>query len=273
MIHLNQVALRVRKNIINTLHYAQSGHPGPSLSVADIMTGLFFKVMKTSPEDLRDIFILSKGHAVPCLYAVLAELGAISTSDLLTLRDLGSPLQGHPVKNTLPFIDASTGSLGQGLSVAIGYALGIRLKHQKRRVYVVIGDGECQEGQIWEAAMSAAKFQLNNLVTILDYNKLQNDGAVENIMPLEPLRNKWEAFGWNVIEIDGHDLASIIEACSTSHHNKPTMIIAHTKKGKGVSFMENSMGWHSRAINSDEHTSALNELEGQLQDVHSNSVN
>ena len=258
---LHATSLRVRKHIINTLYHAQSGHPGPSLSIADIMTGLFFQVMKTEPEKLRDIFILSKGHAAPCLYAILAELGVISTDDLLTLRDLGSPLQGHPVKNTLPFIDASTGSLGQGLSVGIGYALGIKLKQQQRRVYVIIGDGECQEGQIWEAAMSAAKFQLDNLVAIVDYNKLQNDGAVKDIMPLEPITNKWESFGWSVIEIDGHNLQEIVSACATKADSKPTMIIAHTQKGKGISFMEKNMSWHSRAITSAEYNSAMSELE------------
>ncbi len=258
---LELIALAVRKNIIDALHHAQSGHPGPSLSIADIMTGLFFHVMKTEPQKERDIFILSKGHAAPCLYAVLAELGKIPKDFLLTLRDLGSPLQGHPVKNRLPFIDASTGSLGQGLSVGIGYSLGIKLKKEQRKVYVIIGDGECQEGQIWEAAMAAAKFKLNNLIAIVDYNKLQNDGAVVDIMPLEPIKDKWQAFGWNVVEIDGHNLTEIIRGCSLHHQYQPTMIIAHTEKGKGISFMEKNMSWHSRAITQEEYVSAMNELE------------
>ena len=253
-------AAKIRKRTLFALYSAQSGHPGPSLSIVEILTALLFSEMNCHGEK-RDRIILSKGHAVASFYAALSTGGFIKQEELSHLREIGSPLQGHPVRDTLPLIDASTGSLGQGLSVGIGYALGMRLKREDRRVYVIIGDGECQEGQIWEAAMSAAKFCLGNLVVILDYNKFQNSGAVNDIMPIEPLRKKWESFGWDVQEIDGHDFNAIISSFKDARCKlTPQIIIAHTKKGKGVSFMEEKMAWHSRVIKADEYDAITKEL-------------
>ena len=192
-----QIAREIRKLTIDSLYAAQSGHPGPSMSIVEILTTLFFSEMNLEGEK-RDRFILSKGHAAPSLYATLSVLGHISGNEINSLRTIGSPLEGHPVKGKLPLIDASTGSLGQGLSIGIGYALGMKLKNEKRRVFVIIGDGECQEGQIWEAAMSAPKFALDNLLAIVDYNGYQNDGSVDKTMSLEPIRDKWESFNWHV---------------------------------------------------------------------------
>lgn len=258
---LKKIARQIRKRTIDSLYAAQSGHPGPSLSIVEILTTLFFKEMNLEG-DKRDRFILSKGHAVPSLYATLSMLGYISEEQLKTLRKIGSPLEGHPVRSKLPLIDSSTGSLGQGLSVGIGYALGIKLRNQDRRVYVIIGDGESQEGQIWEAAMSAPKFGLGNLLVILDYNKFQNEDSVNDTMPLEPLAQKWESFNWHVNEVDGHSMDKLLAAYKEARKSpKPSVIIAHTIKGKGISFMESDMNWHSRAMNEDEYKSAMKELE------------
>ena len=258
--NLDKVAKEIRIKTISSLYTAQSGHPGSSLSVVEILSTLLFREMKLKGEK-RDRFVLSKGHATPSFYAALSVLGYISDKDLRTLREMGSHLEGHPVRGKLPLIDASTGSLGQGLSVGIGFALAIKLKKEDRRVYVVIGDGESQEGQIWEAAMSAPKFGLDNLLVIVDYNKYQNDGLVSEIMPIEPLRQKWESFNWHTLEVDGHNINELLSAYENARRAaSPSVIIAHTIKGKGVSFMEGDMRWHSKAINQEEYKAAMQEL-------------
>lgn len=257
---MKQICRDIRKLTLDSLYAAQSGHPGPSLSIVEILATLFFDEMNLDGEE-RDRFILSKGHAVPSLYATLALKGYIQEDELKTLREVNSKLEGHPVRGTLPLIDASTGSLGQGLSVGIGYALGKRLKGDDHKVYVIVGDGESQEGQIWEAAMSAAKFKLDNLVAIVDYNGFQNDGAVKDQMPLEPLDKKWRAFGWHVQTVDGHNIEELLQAYkNTRRSKKPSAIIANTIKGKGISFMEGTMGWHSRKITPEEYKLAMEEL-------------
>jgi transketolase len=246
---------------------AGSGHPGGSLSMAEIVTALYFHVLRHDPQRPdwpdRDRFILSKGHGVPVQYACLAEAGYFPVEELRTLRKINSRLQGHPVKNTAPGIEASTGALGQGLSIALGHALAGKLDGKDYRVYVMIGDGESDEGQIWEAALFGAHHQIDNLVAILDYNKLQLDGRIEDILELAPLADKWRAFNWHVLEIDGHDLPAILDAFAEAERTKgkPTMIIAHTVKGKGVSFMENDVEWHGVAPNAEQVERALAELE------------
>ncbi|MDT7041845.1 transketolase [Candidatus Nitronereus thalassa] len=243
-------ARQVRIGSLLSIYFAGSGHPGGSLSAADLLTALWSEELNVFPEDRestsRHKFILSKGHACPALYAILAEMGYLQKTALKTLRKLGSPLQGHPHVLDLPCVEASTGSLGQGFSVAIGMALGLKKQQKAERVYVLLGDGELQEGEIWEGAMCAAQFQLDNLCAIVDYNKLQSDDFNERIMGLEPLGAKWEAFNWHVLEIDGHNFFEISEALakSRSHGLGPTLIIAHTLKGKGVSFMEGNPAWH-----------------------------
>ena len=265
---LRKIANRVRKHIIKMTGLAKSGHPGGSLSAADILTVLFFYKMKHDPDnpdwEERDIFILSKGHASPVLYAVLAESGYFPVEELWQFRKLTSHLQGHPDRLMTPGVEMSTGSLGQGLSVANGVALAFKLDRSPRRVYVLMGDGEIQEGQIWEAAMTAAHYKLDNLTAIIDYNRLQIDGPVDKVKSLEPLADKWRAFGWEVIEIDGHDMVQIIEALEKAEKikGKPTVIIAHTVKGKGVSFMENKVKFHGVAPSEEEMKKALEELEG-----------
>lgn len=260
---LQTIARDIRRLTLKSLFHAQSGHPGPSLSIVEMLATLFFGEMNLDGEE-RDRFILSKGHAAPSYYAALCAKGFISEDLLMTLRDAGSPLEGHPVKGKHPMIDASTGSLGQGFSVGIGYALAMKLRKQdRRRVYVIIGDGESQEGQIWEAAMCAPKFKLDNLLVIVDYNKYQNDGAVADQMPLDPLAEKWRAFNWHVQELaDGHDVEALRAAYARARETKgrPSVIIAHTTKGKGISFMEGGQGWHSRAIKPDEFRRAMAEL-------------
>jgi len=257
---LKEIAIEVRRRTIDSLYAAQSGHPGPSLSIVEILATLFFREMTIKGEN-RDRFILSKGHAVPSLYAIFSMLGHISEEKLKTLREIGSPLEGHPVRGKLPLIDASTGSLGQGLSIGIGYALSIKLKKEDRRVYVIIGDGESQEGQIWEAAMSASKFRLKNLIVIMDCNKYQNEGSVNDTMPLDPLVQKWESFNWHVQEVDGHNMNKLMDAYKEARESpKPSIIIAHTVKGKGVSFMESNMSWHSKIITQEEYKIAMQEL-------------
>lgn len=263
---LQEIAGRLRLDIIEMLHKAGSGHPGGSLSVIDIVTALYFARMKHDPKNPhwaeRDRFVLSKGHAVPALYAVMAEAGYFPREELMSLRVLGSRMQGHPVNSALPGIEACTGSLGQGLSVAQGMALASRLDGDKFHVYCVIGDGESQEGQIWEAAMSAAKFKLDNLTVFLDYNRGQIDGTVAEVMDLEPIADKWRAFRWNVLEINGHNFEEILQATDQARatKGKPTLIIANTVKGKGVSFMEHQISWHGSAPNKEQADKALAEL-------------
>lgn len=260
------MAKTLRRHIITMIGAAGSGHPGGSLSAVEILTALFFKEMRYDPSDPgwsdRDRFILSKGHAAPALYAVLAELGYLPREELATLRRLGSRLQGHVDRNMTPGVEMSSGSLGQGLSFAIGVALAGRLDSRSYRVYALLGDGECDEGQVWEAAMAAAHFKLDGLVTIIDHNGLQLDGWTRDIMNLEPLPLKWQSFGWHVLEIDGHDLAQVTGALEKARTVKgqPTAIIAHTVKGKGVSFMENNVDYHGKTLTKDELERALKEL-------------
>ncbi len=264
---LEAVAKRLRRHIVTMTGKAGSGHPGGSLSSVEIATTLYWKVLRHKPADPqwvdRDRFILSKGHVVPLLYAVLAECGYLPVAELSTIRQLDSRLQGHADRTTTPGIENSAGSLGQGLSFAIGVALAGRLNLQDYRVYVLMGDGECDEGQVWEAAMSAAHFKLDNLVAIVDNNGLQIDGWNCDVMNLEPLNKKWEAFGWQVIEVDGHNLAQLLNAFEQAKlvKEQPTAIIAHTVKGKGVSFMENKAEFHGKAPNAAEVEIALKELE------------
>lgn len=267
---LEKLSDELRIWIIDMLAEAKSGHPGGSLSAIDLITALFFHEMRgvevgnLAPN--RDHFILSKGHAVPALYAVLAKKGFIPYDELKTLRRTGSRLQGHPDRIRMPIVEASTGSLGQGLSVAQGMAMGLRADAKSSRVYCMLGDGEIQEGQVWEAALSAPKFQLSNLCAILDNNNGQIDGPVSQVMPLEPIADKWRSFGWHVIEIDGHNMDQILNAYHQFrqlHENgakKPVFILARTVKGKGVSFMEDKIGWHGVAPTAEEAEKAKNEI-------------
>lgn len=268
--HLKKITQEIRVDIIRMLTEAGSGHPGGSLSATEIVTGLFFHKMRHRPDDPfwadRDRFILSKGHCCPVLYAALAKTGYFPKEELLTLRKLGSRLQGHPYPGRpgerLPGVETATGSLGQGLSIAIGMALAGRLAKKTYRVYALLGDGECQAGQIWEAAMLAPKAGLDHLCVIVDRNKIQNDDFVENTLSLEPFRAKWEAFGWHVIEVNGHDISRVLEALEKAEavKGKPTVIIADTIKGKGVSFMENNPDWHGKAPNREEGERAVQEI-------------
>lgn len=256
----------IRRHIIEMTGAAKSGHPGGSLSAVEIVVTLFYDVMNHDPanprwED-RDRFILSKGHGCPVLYAVMAECGYTPVEQLNTLRKLGSIYQGHPDRRFIPALEASTGSLGQGLSIGLGMALAARLDGKPWRTYVVLGDGEIQEGQIWEAAMFAAFHKVDNLVAIVDYNRIQLDGFVKDIMELEPLADKWRSFGWHVVELDGHSIPALREAFAApaAVQGKPTVVIAHTVKGKGVSFMENNPKWHGVAPSPQEVELALKEL-------------
>jgi len=249
------------------LNAACSGHPGGSLSCVEILVSLYFGHMKHNPKepswDERDIFLLSKGHACPAQYAVLAECGYFETSELMSLRKLGSRLQGHPSGDqTPPGIEMSSGSLGQGLSAAVGCALGIKIRKQPRRVYCLMSDGEQQEGSTWEAAMAAGHFKLDNICAILDNNNLQIDGEVEEIMGIQPIADKYRAFKWEVIQIDGHDVNAILAALKQAQKTKlrPTIIIAKTIKGKGVSFMENVVDWHGKSPSREAADKALEEL-------------
>ena len=266
-------ATNMRVNIIKMLHEAGSGHPGGSLSAADIVATLYFGgVMNVNPDDpsdpSRDRFILCKGHAAPVLYAALAELGYIPEEELLTLRKLHSRLQGHPDSKKLPGVEVCTGSLGQGLSIAAGLALGLRLNAgdaAPQRVYALMGDGEIQEGQVWEAAMFAAHYGLDNLVAIVDNNNLQIDGDVREVVGLRAIPEKFRAFGWEVLEVDGHDVEALLEVFATAQgaSGKPVCIVASTVKGKGVSFMENQAGWHGKAPNDEQAQQAIAELKGE----------
>jgi transketolase len=273
---LQKRAFDLRIDNLTAITAAASGHPGGTLSAMDIMQSLFFGEMRHRPTEPhwpeRDRFVLSKGHAVPALYTVLAHAGYFSRDLLPTLRRLGSPLQGHPANFLLPGIEASTGSLGQGFSIAIGMALASKLDGNKYRVYSLIGDGESQEGQIWEAAMAAPKFGLDNLVVILDHNNGQIDGHVTDVMNLEPIADKWRAFNWNVLTIDGHDYEQIAKAFAEARatKGKPTFIMAQTVKGKGVSFMEAKVGWHGVAPTDAQLKQAIDELraaQAQLKEV------
>jgi transketolase len=264
---LKGLARNIRQNTLLMIHAAASGHPGGSLSCADLLAYLWTEELRwnlSNPHpDERDRFILSKGHACPALYATAAEVGLIPRNLLRGFRQMGSPLQGHPHVLSTPWVEASTGSLGQGFSVAIGTALGLRYKGNSARVYVMLGDGELQEGEVWEGAMCAGHYKLDNLCGIVDYNKMQSDDLNENIMGLEPLRAKWEAFNWHVVEIDGHDFEAMGAACGEARRTKgrPTMIIAHTIKGKGVSYMEGSPLWHgSVELQDEELAQALRDL-------------
>jgi transketolase len=270
---LEAIAREGRVQIIRMLTHAGSGHPGGSLSVIDILTTLYFNRMRYDParprwED-RDRFVLSKGHCVPAQYYCMAKAGYFPMDRLITLRKLGSPLQGHPDRVMLPGIEAATGSLGQGLSVAAGMALGLKLSGKSSRVYCVTGDGETQEGQVWETLMSAPKLgapdhHLDNLCVILDYNGIQLDGFVKKIMDLEPVTAKLQAFGWPVLEVNGHDIAQVDKALDQAEATKgaPTFIVAHTVKGKGVSFMENEPEWHGKAPKPEEAVRAIHEIAG-----------
>lgn len=263
---LKQVAKQVRRHIITMTAAAGSGHPGGSLSSVDIVTALYFRVLRHRPAEPawadRDRFILSKGHAAPVLYSVLAESGYFPADELPTLRKLGSRLQGHTDMLSTPGVEMSSGSLGQGLSFGIGTALAARLNRQTYRVYVLMGGGECDEGQVWEAAMAAAHFKLDNLVAIVDHNKQQIDGWNCDVMHLEPFPDKWRSFGWEVFEIDGHDFGQILAAFRNARlvSGRPSMIVAHTVKGKGVSFMENNLQFHGKAPTPEQAEQALKEL-------------
>lgn len=264
---LKRKARHLRINILKMINEAGSGHPGGSLSAIDIMTVLYNNVMRHDSKnphwEERDRFILSKGHIAPALYAILADCGYVDEKELKTLRKYGSILQGHPYIDQTHGIEVSTGSLGQGLSIATGIALGGRINNENYRVYCMMGDGEIQEGQIWEAAMAAGHYKLDNLCGILDYNHLQIDGRVEDVMNVSPCKEKWQAFNWNVIEIDGHDLMDIENGFKKAKEfkGKPTIIICNTIKGKGVSFMENNAKWHGTAPNKEQLEAALAELQ------------
>ncbi len=265
---LKQYAANIRANIIRGTYHAASGHPGGSLSIADIMTVLYFEEMNVNPENPkmedRDRFVLSKGHTAPALYATLAEKGFFPQEEIVNLRKLGNILQGHPDMKKIPGVDMSSGSLGQGLSIANGMALYAKSNNKSYRVYTVIGDGEIQEGQIWEAAMSAAHYKLDNLVAIVDNNNLQIDGEIGNVMSPYPIDEKFKAFGFHVINIDGHNFEEIENALAEAKtvKGKPTAIIAKTVKGKGVSFMENLAKWHGTAPNREQAEQAIMELTG-----------
>lgn len=259
---------KIRENIVTMIHSANSGHPGGSLSAVEILTALYFEEMNIDPKnpkkDDRDRFVLSKGHAAPVLYATLAEKGYFDKSELTSLRKINSMLQGHPDMKGIPGVEMSTGSLGQGFSVACGMAMASKLDDAPWRVYALLGDGEVQEGIVWEAAMSAAHYKLDNLVAFLDYNGLQIDGETEKVMNINPIVDKFKAFGWNVVEIDGHDFDQIFAVLDVAKETvgKPTMVIAKTIKGKGVSFMEHAAGWHGTAPSDDDVRKALEELGG-----------
>ena len=264
---LEEKARTIRKHVVNMIFEAGSGHPGGSLSCVDIITVLYFHEMRFNPaepdEADRDRFILSKGHAAPTLYATLAECGYFPVNELLSLRKFGRLLQGHP-DIAIHGVEASTGSLGQGLSISCGIALAAKIDNKESRIYTLLGDGECDEGQVWEAAILASHYKLDNLTAIVDRNGLQIDGPTEKVLSLEPIAGKWKEFGWHVIEIDGNKIPEIIEAFDEARQikGKPTVIIAHTLKGKGVSFMEWICAFHGKGLNKDEMKIALQELEG-----------
>ncbi len=268
---LENIANKLRLHVVEMTYEARSGHPGGSLSAADMIAALYFKFMKHDPSnplwDERDRFVLSKGHVAPVLYAALAEAGYFPVEDLLTLRKMGSKLQGHPVRGKVPGVEMSTGSLGQGLSMACGIALAGKMDGKDYKTICMLGDGELQEGQNWEAAMFARQASLTNLIAIVDRNRLQITGDTEGAVGLEPLPEKWKSFGWNVIIIDGHNMRQILEALDKAAAAKarPTVIIMKTVKGKGVSFMENNAGFHGKACNDEEQAKAVEELKAVIQ--------
>jgi transketolase len=273
LLRLKWHALHLRRHILTMLHASQSGHPGGSLSAVEIVAALYFGGhLRYDPQNPewrdRDRFILSKGHGVPVQYAAMAEAGFFPASELLTLRKIDSRLQGHPVYGSLPGIEASTGSLGQGLSIGLGMALAARMDGHDIEVIVLLGDGECQEGQVWEAAMAAGHQRPQNLIAIVDYNKYQLDGAISDIIELAPLAGKWQTFGWRTREIDGHDFPQVMEALSWARAQpEPACIVANTVKGKGVSFMENNNKFHGVAPSDDELARALAELDAVEQEL------
>ena len=269
-IELKKIAVNVRKGVIEGTFNAKSGHPGGSLSIADIVTYLYFEKMNVDPanpdDENRDRFVLSKGHTAPALYAALAHRGFFPVELIKTLRKPDSILQGHPSMRYTPGVDMSTGSLGQGISAACGMALGAKLKGKDFKVYVPLGDGEIEEGQVWEAAMFAGNRKLDNLVAIVDYNNLQIDGSLDEVNSPYPIKEKFEAFNWNVVEINGHCFCEIEEAFKKADEckDKPTCIVAHTVKGKGVSFMENKCDWHGSAPNAEQYAQAMAELDAAM---------
>jgi transketolase len=264
---LEEKANTIREDIIRMLEHAGSGHSAGPLDLADIFTALYFEVMNYDPKqpawEKRDLFLLSNGHCVPVQYATMAEAGFFDKKELLTLRKLGSRLQGHPERTKLPGLETTSGPLGSGLSQACGMALALRMDNVKDRwVYVVMGDGEQDEGNVWEAAMLAGKYKLSNIIAITDRNNIQIDGPTEKVMPLEDLKDKWQAFGWHVLEIDGNNIEAVIDACAEAKaiENKPVMIIAHTIPGKGVDFMEYDFNWHGKPPDHEQAMKALHEL-------------
>lgn len=270
LVKLRKKAAQIRRLIIEGVYNAGSGHPGGSLSVADILAYLYFYKMNVSPDRAgdpdRDRFVLSKGHASPALYAALALKGYFPVKEIKTLRKLGSRLQGHPDMHTVPGVDMSTGSLGQGFSAACGMAKAAKITGRDYKVYTVIGDGESQEGEIWEAAMFASHYKLGNLVAFLDFNRLQIDGDVRDVMDPTPLDEKFRAFGWDVLTVDGHDIEQIDNAVCSATGERPLMIICNTVKGKGVSYMENAVGWHGKAPKQPEYEIAVKELDAALEE-------
>ncbi len=265
---LKEIAKEIRIEIVKMLNCAGSGHTGGSLSMVELLVGLYFYKFRCEPSkplcNTRDIFVLSKGHGCPALYAVLARMNFFSKDELCTLRKIGTRLQGHPQRG-LPGIEISSGSLGQGLSIANGFSLGARLNKDPKRIYCLMGDGELDEGQVWEAALTSAHYKLDNVCGIIDYNKFQIDGRVEDVKGLEPLKAKWQAFGWEVFEIDGHNIKEVTDAYDNAEKikGKPSMVLAHTVKGKGVSFFENKNKYHGVAPNKEELEKAIIEIEGK----------
>ncbi len=270
---LRLAAAKSRLLAVDAVHEAASGHPGGSLSCLDMLTALYFHEMNIDPakpkDPARDRFVLSKGHCSPALYATLAQRGYFPVEELKLFRSIKAHLSGHPDMVNVPGVDMSTGSLGQGLSAAVGMALAAKLRGESYRTYAICGDGEIEEGQIWEAAMAAAKWKLDNLCAFVDVNGLQIDGRTADVMPSEPLDAKFAAFNWNVLKIDGHDMQAILDALAAAREEKgrPTVILAATVKGKGVSFMENQAGWHGRAPNDEQFAQARSELEAQIREL------
>ncbi len=270
---LELIAYKIRKHAVSAVHSAKSGHPGGSLSIADIMSVLYFDEINIDPANPknpdRDRFVLTKGHCAPALYGALAERGFIPREDINTLRRADSYLQGHPDMKNIPGVDMSTGSLGQGICAANGMALAAKLDGKDYRVYTILGDGECEEGQVWEAAMFAAHYKLDNLVAFLDFNGLQIDGDITKVMNPTPFDKKFEAFGWNVITIDAHDIDEIKSALNKAKDCKgmPTLILAKSVKGKGVSYMENNPAWHGAAPNDEQYETAANELDAKIAEL------
>lgn len=264
---LKEISKNVRKGIIEAVYSGKSGHPGGSLSIADIMTVLYFDELNVNPDNTkdenRDRLVLSKGHCAPALYSCLANRGFFDVQELKTLRDIESRLQGHPDMKKIPGVDMTTGSLGQGLSAANGMAIAGKIDNKNYRVYCILGDGEIEEGQIWEAAMASSKYKLDNLCVIVDNNNLQIDGTIEEVMSSYPIDQKFKSFGFEIINIDGHDIDEILKAFEVAKNvkGKPTCIIAKTVKGKGISFMENQVGWHGKAPNEEQYIKAMEELD------------